>query len=204
MKRFNVKRTIKLLWDSGSQWTIANGVLLVIQGLIPVVSLYLMKLIIDQVTASLDSGGETADFGPIFWLIGLAVAVAILGVLLKLISKIVNDALAQLMSDHVYEILHEKSVQIDLEYYDNAQYYDVMHQAQSQAVYRPHKIMLELIAIAQCSISLIAILGLLISLHWSISFILFFLALPGVLVRLKFARKQHRWMRRNTPTQRLS
>jgi ATP-binding cassette subfamily B protein len=62
--------------------------------------------------------------------------------------------------------------------------------------------MLELIAIAQCGISLIGIIALLFSLHWSFAFMLFGLTLPGIAIRLRHANKSHRWMRKSTPTQR--
>ena len=40
-------------WQSAPGWTTANFGLILIQGLLPLVSLYLMKLIVDAVTAGL-------------------------------------------------------------------------------------------------------------------------------------------------------
>jgi ATP-binding cassette subfamily B protein len=200
--QLNLNRTLKILWSSGPKWAIANVVLLVIQGVIPVIALYVMKLIIDAVTAGVDSPEKAAAFGQVKLLIGLAIIVAILGIAVEAASKVVKDAQAQLMSDRIYNMLHAKSIEVDLEYYDNSDYYDTLHQAQSQSVYRPFKIMMELMGVAQQAISLTAIIGLLISLHWGIALILFATALPGIFVRLKLSNRQYRWMQRRTSTER--
>lgn len=198
----NLKRTLQILWNSGPKWMVANVLLLAIQGVIPVIALYLMKLIIDSVTAGIKSSNTAATFERVQLLIGLAVLVAVLGILVQAVAKIVKDAQAQLMSDYIYDKLHAKSIEVDLEYYDNSNYYDTLHQAQTQAVYRPFNIMMELLGTAQNAISLTAIIGLLISLHWVIALILFVTALPGILVRLKFANRQYRWMQKRTSTER--
>jgi len=202
ISHFNIKPTLRLLWNGGSKWSIANLVLVILQGLIPVTSIYLLKLIVDAVTLGLQLPDKTAALERIAMLVGIAFGVAVLGVVIRVISRVVNNALAELLSDYVYELLHAKSIEIDLACYDNSDYYDVLHQAQSQAIYRPHNIMLEMIAIAQCSISLVAIITLLFSLHWSFAFILFLLTIPGIAVRLRHANKSFRWMRKSTPTQR--
>lgn len=61
--KLNLKRTVKILWHSGQTWAIANVVLLIIQGVIPVLALYLIKLIIDAVTAGVNAPDQVAAFG---------------------------------------------------------------------------------------------------------------------------------------------
>jgi len=194
-------RTIVLLWESGRGWTIANGVLVGVQGVIPVIMLYVIKLIIDAVTESTQRS-DPEIINRVMVLIAIGLTVALAGVLANSVAKVVKEAQAQLMNDRIYEMLHAKSIAVDLEYYDHPQYYNALHQAQAQAVYRPFNIMLELFAVAQYGVSLIAIMGLLISLHWVIAIVLLLAAVPGVFVRLKLADRQFRWMKKSTPTER--
>ncbi|MBR8831092.1 MAG: Vitamin B12 import ATP-binding protein BtuD [Chroococcopsis gigantea SAG 12.99] len=198
----NIKRTLKLIWDSGSRWMIANCTLVIIQGLLPVITLQMTKLIIDAVTAGINSTDKGPAFDHVKMLIGLAVFVAVLEIIAKGAGKIINDIQAQLMTDYIYKLLHTKSLEVDLEYYENSDYYDTLHQAQSQAVFRPFNIMLEIIAVAQYAISLVAIVILLASLHPAIALTLFAAALPGVFVRLKLSKRQFQWAVRSTPTER--
>jgi ATP-binding cassette subfamily B protein len=58
--------------------------------------------------------------------------------------------------------------------------------------------------VGQNAISLLAMAGLLLSLHWAVSLVLFVTALPGVLVRLRYARILFRWRRDSTSAERQS
>ena len=44
-------RALRFVWQSAKGWTIVNGVLIVVQGVLPLLPLYLMKLMVDAVTA---------------------------------------------------------------------------------------------------------------------------------------------------------
>jgi len=61
--RLKIYQALRLVWQSGPGWTIANLVLLVIQGLLPLLSLYLMKLVVDTLTVSLAAPDTGATFG---------------------------------------------------------------------------------------------------------------------------------------------
>jgi ATP-binding cassette subfamily B protein len=115
---------------------------------------------------------------------------------------LVSEAQAQSVSDHMYDILHAKSVEVDLAYYESAQYYDTLHRAQREGPYRPVQIVNGLMQVGQNGLAMLAMVGLLLSLHWSVALILFAAALPGVYVRLRYAGKKYRWQRRRTSTER--
>ena len=55
-------------------------------------------------------------------------------------SGFLSEAQGQRVADHVAEILHAQSLSLDLEYYDDARYYDVLHRAQQEAPYRPFRV----------------------------------------------------------------
>lgn len=91
-----------------------------------------------------------------------------------------------------------------LEYYENPQYHDILQRAQQEASYRPAQILNRLAQLAQNGITLLAMVGLLLSLHWGITGILFVSAIPAVLVRLKYANILYQWQRKRTPMERQS
>ena len=68
------------------------------------------------------------------------------------------------------DVLHAKSVALDLEYYENATFYDSLPQAQQVAPYRPTRIVNVLVKVAQNGVTLIRIAALLLSCHWGIAF----------------------------------
>jgi ATP-binding cassette subfamily B protein len=113
--------------------------------------------------------------------------------ILSAAAKIVSQAQAQIVTDHVQEILHEKSVAVDLEYYENSHFYDTLHRAQLEAPHRPASILNGLIQVAQNAVTLAGIATLLFAFHWGIAAILCASLLPGLLFRLKYADRLFQW-----------
>jgi len=197
-------RAVRFVWEAGPGWTIASLVLVFFQGALPLLALYVMKLIVDAVTFALASPDKDAAFRHVALFIGLAVAVALLNAFFQMITGLVKEAQALKVTDHVHGILHAKSVEVDLGYYENPQYYDTLHRAQQEGPYRPTRIVNDLVQLGQSGISLIAMAGLLFSFHWGVAIVLFAAALPGIIVRLKYSEKMYQWQRDRTRTERLS
>jgi ATP-binding cassette subfamily B protein len=197
-------RALRLVWQNTRGWTIAGAALLFVQGTLPLASLYLMKLMIDAVTAGIAAPDKSIAFGRVALLIGLAGLAALVSVLCGSISGLISEAQSQVITDKVSDILHAKSVEIDLEYYENPQYFDTLHRAQQEAPSRPTHIVNGLIQVGQNGISLLAMAGLLFSFHWGIAVILFAAVVPGILVRLKYSGTMYRWQRQQTPSERQS
>ncbi len=193
---------LRLVWQSAPGWTMASLALLVVQGTLPLVSLYLMKLVVDAVTTALEAADKGAAFEQVALLIGLTGGVALIGAVARSIAGLVSEAQGQVVTDHMSDLLHAKSIEVDLEYYESAQYYDKLHRAQREAPYRPIRIVNGLVRVAQSGISLLAMAGLLFSFHWGIAAILFVAAIPGLFVRLRYAGQTYRWQRRSTPAER--
>ena len=68
---------LRLVWQSSPRWTIARIVILIVQGILPVVAIYLGKLIIDTVAASLTTADKTAAFNNVVIFVVLAAVVAL-------------------------------------------------------------------------------------------------------------------------------
>jgi ATP-binding cassette, subfamily B, bacterial len=198
----HLERALRLVWQSAPGWTAANFGLILIQGLLPLVSLYLMKLIVDGVTAGLLSPEKTDSLKKVIFLILLAAAVALFAAGCRSLTDIVKEAQTQVITDHVADVIHGKSVAVDLEYYEDPKYYDTLHRAQQEATYRPASIMNSLMQLGQSGISLVALAGLLVSFHWWVAAMLFAATVPGVWMRLKYANRMYDWQRAHTQAQR--
>ncbi len=200
-RKLMLGRAAAFVWKSSRGLTIANLFLTLIQGLLPLIPLYLMKLLIDSVEEVI-SGGEPSSFGHIGLLIGIMGGVALLSALVKSIAGIVEQTQARVVTDYMQDILHRKSIEVDLGYYEDSKFYDTMHRAQGEAPYRPTSIVNGFIRTVQSSISLLAMVALLLSFHWIVAVILIAAALPGVLVKLKFSKVSWKWQRTRTETER--
>lgn len=189
-----VIRAVRLVWESSASWTVAGTTLLLVQGLLPLASLYLMKLIVDGIV----SGPSKVDFKEISVLIALAALAALITAISRSAASLVNEAQAALVSDHVQDLLHAKSIEVDLEYYENSKYYNALHRAQEEAPYRPTRIVNGLAQFGQSGISLAAVAALLFSLNWIIALVLFAGAIPAIILRIKYSKKLYQWQRKAT------
>ena len=195
---------MRLVWQSAPGWTLASSAFVFVQGLLPLLALWLMKLVVDAVTTAIRAPDKEAAVRRVILLIALAGGVALLASLCRILAGLVSDAQAQAVTDHVSDILHAKSAEADLAYYESPDYYDALHRAQQQAPFRPPRIVRGLLQIGQNTISLVAIAGLLWSLHWAVALVLCAAAVPGVLVRMKFSTRLYHWERERTPAERRS
>jgi ATP-binding cassette subfamily B protein len=207
LQRFlrSIGRATRLVWSAAPGSTVASAALVAVQGMLPLLALYLLKLIVEGITAALgaaDAPSAGTALQPVFVLIGIAAAVAMLGVLTGSVAAVVGEAHSMRVADHRQDVLHAKSIEVDLAYYENSQYYDTLHRAQLEAPYRPARIAKGLIAVAQSALSLAAMAVLLLSLHWSVALVLFIAIVPEGLVHLKYANARYDWQRRRTPTDR--
>jgi ATP-binding cassette, subfamily B, bacterial len=197
-----LERALRLVWQSGQSWTIASLTLLIVQGLLPLLSLYFMKLVLDAVAIGLTNNNKEQAFRQVVLFVGLAGIATLISILCNSLAGLVSTAQTQAVTDYMQGILQAKSLEVDLEYYENSQYYDTLQRAQQEAPYRPTRIVNGLVQIGQNGISLLAIAGLLLSFHWGIAIVLFLAAIPGVLVRLKYADQMYRWQRQRTTIER--
>ena len=196
------KRALGFVWDSSRRWTLARVGLMVVQGGLPLVSLYLTKFIIDTVSSSLTVIDQGAAFAHIMLLLVLSGLVTLIMTMVRSLSTLIQTIQAQRMTDYMGGILHAQAVAVDLESYENTHYYDKLQRAQQEAPKRPTQVLDRLTQIGQSSISLVVMVGLLLTFHWGLAGILFVVAIPTVLVRLKFADILYRWQHKRTPIRR--
>ncbi len=193
---------VKLVWKAGPERAVLSITLIIFQGLLPIASLYLIKLIVDTVTFSISTQDKTAALKPLIILISLSAGVALAQALCQLLINIVQEAQAFFVTDHVSHVLHEKSIQVDLAYYENPDYYNTLHRAQEEGPYRPTHIVIGLMQIGQSGVSLLAMTGIVFSFHWGAAVILFLATLPGLIVKLKYSDRLFLWQQQATKKER--
>lgn len=193
---------IRLVWKSCPGLTLANFGLLILQGITPLLSLYLIKLIIDAVTIGMAMPNKGDALQQISIYIMYAGAIAIADVAIQSLSRYVSQAQALVVTDRMSNIIQAKSVAVDLEYYENPKYFDTLHRAQQEASFRPTKIVNSLALLGKTSLSLTVMAGLLFSFHWAVGLLLFASALPGLFVKVRFADTIYKWQRKQTQTER--
>jgi len=195
-------RAIRIVWESGPVWTLARMALTVVQSCLPIARLYIMKLLLDAITTGFDANNKEAAFSKVGSLVIAMGVVNLTGAVLSSISTLVNQFQQQVVSDRLYEIIHDKAVGVDLEHYENPSYYDILERARNEANGVPMRLLNRLQQIGGNVVKLITMGGTLLAFDWAIAGVLFVPVIPRILVRLSFVREIHRWLQQRTATQR--
>lgn len=195
-------RPIRLVWGASRKWTLSAVLLTLVNGFLPLASLYLFKLIIDTISRAVEKGGTDHDFRQLLFLITATTLVAIIQAAFRQAGLYVQEAQTTVVTDHVSKILHKKSISLDLSFYENPYYHDTLHRAQREGPYRPTRIVNALTQLTQNGISLVAMMALLFTCHWSLGILLVLSTLPGLVVQIFHAKKRYRWQTRRTASER--
>jgi len=185
----NIHRAVRLVWTAAPKWTLFNLLLVLVQGVLPLASLVLLKQVVDALGVAITAGAG-AEFSPVALWIALLGLVAVATSLVGSCSNLVNEAHGLAVTDHVADILHEKSVAVDLGYYEDPSFHDTLHLAQQEAPYRPARIVNGLTQLLQSLLLLIGIVSLLFAFHWAVGLALLAAALPAGVMRLITARQR--------------
>jgi ATP-binding cassette subfamily B protein len=198
-----ISRAFRLVFEAAPKLSVLYVGLVLVQAVLPLAVIYSFKLLVDQVSWIAGHGLEAGAVRTLWVLLGLATGANLAVLLFRSGSGLVMEAQSQIVTDRMQELLHAKSAQVDLEYYENDQYQDTLHRAQREAAFRPTRIVHATAQILQSALSLTAIGAfLLVSFHWTLGGVLLLSALPGVALRVRQARAQFSWQYQRAATER--
>jgi ATP-binding cassette, subfamily B, bacterial len=199
----DMSRAVRMVWSGAKGWTVFSLGLSVVQAVLPVAGLFLLKAIINAVVAAGKSTLTPGQFHRLALLIAGALLVQLLAALTRASAQVISEAQAAQVTEHMEDLLHRKSVEVDLEYYETPSFKNTFHRAQQEAPYRPTRIVFGLAQLAQSGLSLLALSSVvLFSIHWMFGLIFVLVALPGLWVRLRQARRMFDWQVERTPIER--
>src|ERR1051325_4262224 len=187
-------RALALVWQVARPWTMAWIALLIVQGILPAAIVYLTKLVVDGVVVALRNGSSRPVLLPLLLLGGVLL-------LMEVVRNAINwvrTVQAELLQDHITSLIHEKSVAVDLAFYELSDYYDHLHRARAEARYRPVALLGNLGALLQNSITLVAMGAILIPLGPWLALALLLSTLPAFYVVVHYALAEYQWRQRAT------
>lgn len=98
---FGLKRALSFIWQSLPELTVINTFVIVLQGTLPLASLYLIKLIIDSMTVGMNSANKETIFRSTIFLIFLLAGVVFLTYLTNLEADFIKEAQSIRVIDYI-------------------------------------------------------------------------------------------------------
>ena len=189
--RFDIIRAVRLVFSYTPGWTIASILFVFILGLLPLLTLFILKILVDMVTLEVVASGQTLFSTQMILLICSAAGVALLTALCSAGSTYANEVQSLVMSEKISAMIQSKSLSLDLDYYENPEYQDTLHRAQQEGPARPARIVNDLVRIGQSCISITVIGALLISFSPFVGIGLVCATIPAAAFRIWHSNKQY-------------
>lgn len=175
----------------------------VLQSLLPLVNLYILKLLVDTVTTPGVTSVAIFNFHlSTLNLVILFCGIFLLNRILSILSTLNNDILSQRLTDYVSDRMQRQSARLDMAYFDNPAYHDTYHRAQQEASFRPLQILGSFTGLFGSLLSITGIVALLATASWWIILVMVVAVLPSFVVRIVKSRKIYAFRRDNTQTYR--
>jgi ATP-binding cassette subfamily B protein len=198
----DLPRALMLVWSAARGWTLAWLVLLVLQGLLPVATVYLTRALVDRLAAVLGAGATWSNLRPLAVTATILAVILLLGDLLRGVTGWVRTAQSERLNEHVSDLIHRQSLAADLAFYEWPEFFDRLHRARREAGYRPVALVESLGSLLQNGITLVAMGAVLIPYGAWLPVVLFVSTLPALWVVVHFTLRQNQWRQRSTPDER--
>ena len=197
-------RAVGLMWQAAHGWTLAWSFLLVVQGALPVAVVYLSRLVVDSLVAVMGAGADWALVEPVAIQVGLLAIVLLLQGSLRSVASFIRTVQSELARDYMSGLVHQKSMEVDLAFYDSPEYYDQLHRARGGASYRAMSLLESMGVLLQNSITLVSMLIVLLPYGAWLPLTLLVSTLPALYVVMHHRLQLHHWTMKTTESERRS
>jgi ATP-binding cassette subfamily B protein len=191
------RRAIELVWSTSRGLTLGIAGLTVIAGALPAAVAYVGSLIVDAVVTAMKTTG--ADPSRVIELVILeGVLVAAIAAAQRGLSLCQSLLRAQL-GQRVNVMILEKALTLDLQHFEDSEFYDKLTRARREASSRPLSLVMRTFGLVQNGISLISYGTLLIHFSpWAVA-VLLLAGLPAFIAEAKFSGDAFRLFRWRSP-----
>jgi len=190
---------IKLIWQTHRVYATTTIILRLLKAIIPVIMLFIGKLIVDEVIglSKLQTPNST-------YILTLLLSEALLALFNELLSRIIAYAdamLGDLLANKTSILLMEHAAKLDMEQFENAEFYDKLEKARRQTMNRT-VLMSQLFAQLQEILTLLSLTGGLVIFNPWLILILVISVIPSFVGETRFNSKSYALVTNYTPERR--
>lgn len=193
-----VPALLALVWETDRLLTLATAVLRIIRAFVPVATLWIGKLIIDEV---IRARSASPDWRRLFVLVGIELAIAVGSDALGRGSQLVEGLLGDLFTNRMSIRLMEHAATLDLAQFEDPEFYDHLERARRNTTGRIG-LLAQVLTLAQDALTLATLSAALLAFSVWLFFLLVLATLPSFVGEAHFASLQYSLLFRRTPERR--
>ncbi|MBP7213482.1 MAG: ABC transporter ATP-binding protein [Anaerolineaceae bacterium] len=200
----NIPEAFKLVWNASKKHTIINFGLIPLVGLLPAAQSWVGKMIVDKILEAIELGADVqAGIQIVLPYVILEFALLLVSSLLNAFQSLSNNVLRSSLSKYVNTMIIDKSIKLDLQFYEDPVFYDNMQNARRRADSSALAIVTSISQVAQQFITLISLVALLIGFSPWLAVLVILAAVPNFLSNSRFAEMSFRAVSHRAPETRL-
>lgn len=200
----NTPEAFRLVWSASQRSALAGISLTLIAAVLPASQAWAGKLIIDAIVDSTNQGLEPiAGLRFVAPYLALELALVLIGSLTSQIRNLFDRILQSQLTNHVNSLIIRKAINLDLQFFENPNFYDTLQNARRQADVSALNIVNSTLQMVQQVITLISLVILLLRFSPWLAVIVLLSAIPSFLSQSQYAERAFRAVTRRAPEARL-
>ena len=196
----NIPGAFRLVWNADKTSTIIMGLLTLISALLPISQAWVAALIINSVEESLRTGaGAIAGLQAAIPLLIAEFGLVLLGTVVSQVRRLIEHILNGRLGHSINVDIIRKALALDLQYFEDADFYDKLQNARREADYRALGIINGTFLFVQNVITLLTFIIALIAFNPLIALILFGATIPSFVAQGKYSNLYFRLLTWRAP-----
>ena len=194
-----VPKLFGLVWQTHRGYTLAMVLLRLLRAFVPVSAMWAAKLIIDEVIALVAQPG--ASLTPLWKVVALELGIVVFGEILARASSLIESLLGDLFSNEISVRLMRHAATLDLEQFEDPEFYDHLERARRQTTGRIGLIAM-MLTMGQDVLTLLSLSAALVVYNPWLLLLLAIAIIPSFLGETHFASLSYSLLFRWTPERR--
>lgn len=195
-----LRKALLVVWQRGKWWMVVSTLSYVLNGLLPICTIWVTKEIINAVTAVIFE--EVAEYQPLMLLLFLQFGLLVFAAVLRNLQVWMDKRMEMTLEHDLRESLFQKLGTVTLDRFEQPRFYNHLSRIGTGLGGRFLAPIKDSFEIMQSTISMISFVGYLLAMHWSFLLILLLAAAPILTMHMKFGKQRFSLHFRQTPKSR--
>ncbi len=200
----NTPEAFRLVWAASRRAALAGIGLMLVAALLPAAQAWVGKLIIDAIVSATRQGMEpVAGLRFVLPYLALEFVLLLISSTASQMRSLLDRILQSQLTNHVNSLIILKAISLDLQFFEDPIFYDMLQNARRQADTSALNIVNSSLQMVQQVITLISLVVLIVRFSPWLAVIVFVSAIPAFLSQSQYAERAFRAISRRAPEARL-
>lgn len=200
----NTPEAFRLVWSASRRAAVAGISLMLIAAVLPAGQAWAGKLIVDAIVSAIGQGmAPVVGLRYVLPYLALEFALLLISSVTGQVRSLFDRVLQSQLTKHVNSLMIRKAISLDLQFFEDPVFYDMLQNARRQADTSALAIVNSMLQMVQQAITLVSLVVLLLRFSPWLAVIVFVSAIPAFLSQSQYAERAFRAVTRRAPEARL-